>query len=145
MRNFLLVFLLPSACIHNLLFSQQSALASIPEECNIPPHSLITWLDNSISQSPLVEAMHLSCDDIAQISAYPLSQVVMTSGRKRGQYVVCLSNEADDPCKHVVAKLLGYEAPAIQLQTVFGLKEQKSEFLNETVERLYFKPSNLIR
>ena len=145
MRVFLSIFLVQFAVGHFLALSPKSSAASLLKDCDTQSNSLLTWLDNSISQSALAEPLQLSCADVAQISSYSVSQVVMTSGRRRGQYVVCLSDDPDNPCKHVVAKLLGYEAPSVQLQKVFSLPEKKSEHLNETVERLFFKPSKLIR
>ena len=68
----------------------------------------------------------------------------ITTGRKRGKYKICLSDDASNPCKHSLGIFNESTNPSDMLAEVFGVEQPKSDYLNETVERLFFQPSLLI-
>ena len=86
----------------------------------------------------------ISCEEIGMINEYNIDELLITSGRKRGKYTICISNDPSNPCKHILGNLKVNQNPSDSLVSVFEIEKPKQKFLNETVERLFFKPSLLI-
>ena len=108
-------------------------------------NTVFRWIVEKISTSEIANAKPLSCEEIKEITSYQEEVILITSGRKRGEYTICLSDDKLQPCKHTIATLIGWSSPSEMLEEVFDYKEQKSSVFNETVERLFLKPSSLIR
>ena len=68
---------------------------------------------------------------------------MITTGRRNRKFVICLSNEKEMPCKHIVGILKGENDPVTSITKVFGLKRPKPKYLNETSERFSFSPKLL--
>ena len=113
--------------------------------CESSGGDLYVWIQKRIEASQHSKALPLSCDKLKMIEDYVDEDIRLTSGRKRGAYIICLSNNNKSPCLHQIAELIGYEAPSILINRIFGAAQAKSEYLNETVERLFLKPSKLIK
>ena len=115
------------------------------EGCKIQnTQSLYGLITNKIDRSEISTLLPINCSEVEKINSYDEKTVLITSGRKRGKYIVCLSNTTDNPCKHKLAVLNGSGNPAEMLSQVFGIYRTESKVLNETVERLFFKPSEII-
>jgi len=108
-------------------------------------NTVFSWIVEKISTSEIANAKPLSCEETKKITSYREELILITSGRKRGEYTICLSDDKSQPCKHTIATLTGSSSPGEMLEEVFDYKEQKSSVFNETVERLFLKPSSLIR
>ena len=115
------------------------------QNCRPSQSSLYSWIETKLVSSPHSELIPLNCDELKTIEDYRDEEIQITSGRKRGQFVVCLSNTKETPCQHKIAQLIGYEAPSILLGKIFGSPQTSPDYLNETVERLFLKPSKLIK
>jgi len=113
--------------------------------CESSGGDLFSWIQKRIEASSHSEALPLSCNKLKTIENYVDEDIQLTSGRKRGKYIICLSNNKNNPCLHQIAELIGYEAPSVLISRIFGAAQSKSEYLNETVERLFLKPSILIK
>ncbi len=107
--------------------------------------TVFNWVIRKISNSDVATANNISCDELREIESYEEDLLIITTGRRRGNYVICISNDKEYPCKHTIATLSGSSTPNKMLEDVFSYKAEKSTQLNETVERLYLKPSSLIR
>lgn len=113
--------------------------------CNSSGGDLYSWIRKRIEASQYSKILPLSCHGLKTIEDYVDEDIQLTSGRKRGKYIICLSNNTKSPCLHQIAELIGYEAPSVLINRIFGAAQTKSEYLNETVERLFLKPSKLIK
>ena len=113
--------------------------------CESSGGDLYSWIQKRIEASEYSKALPLSCDNKKKIEGYENDDIQLTSGRKKGKYIICLSNDKNNPCLHQIAELIGYEAPSVLISRIFGAEQTKSEYLNETVERLFLKPSKLIK
>ena len=120
--------------------SSNKSLAS----CTIPDQGIYGSIFTKIDQSDIADTNELSCEKIKEINMQSPDAFIMTSGRKRGKYTICLSDDSYKPCKYVVGKFKENRNPSDMLSQVFGLPKTKPGQLNETVERLFFKPSLLI-
>jgi len=108
-------------------------------------NTILNWVIEKISNSNIANGTDISCDEARKISSYEEDLIFITTGRSRGNYTICLSDDKHYPCKHKIAILTGSSSPGKMLEKVFGYNAEKSSVLNETVERLYLKPSSLIR
>ena len=68
-----------------------------------------------------------------------------SSGRKRGKATICLSDEKDYPCKFIIGFINPGFDSATALSEIYSFTPPQSSQLNETVERLFLKPSSLIQ
>lgn len=118
--------------------------ATANEDCHANKSGLYAKVAKRIEASEISILSKISCAEINQINTYDPGRVEMTSGRRSGKYIVCLSDNRDNPCKHNIATLTGFSSPGAMIFQVFGLERPKQTTLNETVERLFFKPSALI-
>lgn len=124
----------------NLTPSSKEAMA-----CTTTGGELYDLISQKIRQSEHARLLELDCGELAMIESYEDVAILLTSGRKEGKYVICLTNKKEDPCAHVIAKLIGNEPPSTLMSKVFGVKQQSSELLNETLERLFLRPSKLLK
>ncbi len=105
----------------------------------------MNFIIDKITSSEIASPSTLSCEEYRQISSYDENSILLTTGRRRGNYTICLSDDRKIPCKHTIASLGSKSNPGEMLQEVFSYKAKKSSVLNETIERLFLKPSSLIR
>ena len=66
------------------------------------------------------------------------------TGRKRGERVFCISDNKDFPCKNYLATILPSVSSFDAMTQIFEVKFDRTKIMNETVERLYITPSELI-
>ena len=112
--------------------------------CNATNEGIYSLIVSKIDDSKIANIRKLKCGEVTAINQSSPDSLLITSGRKRGKYTICLSDDASDPCKYVVGIFNDNKNPSQMLSQVFGLNEQRRIQLNETVERLFFKPSLLI-
>ena len=113
-------------------------------KCAARNEGIYTSIVSKIDDSQIADTRILKCEEVEAINEISADSLLITSGRKRGKYTICLSDDALNPCKFVVGVFNDNKNPSQMLSQVFGLKEKRRIQLNETVERLFFKPSLLI-
>jgi len=113
--------------------------------CTPTENGLYAWIKQKIEVSQYAKAVPIECQELKIIEGYKDEDVQLTSGRQRGKYYICLTNTKENPCQHKIAELVGYEAPSLLISRIFGASQAKPEYLNETVERLFLRPSRLIK
>ncbi len=124
------------------LFINRPAQASCDEPIS---NNVLQWTIDKINNSEIVELIVLSCDQTNELNKVPGDKLQITTGRKRGRAIICISDEEAFPCKYKLATInSGYDAPTA-LTKVFSFTPPESSQLNETVERLFLKPSTLIQ
>ena len=113
--------------------------------CTPRGDGLYAWIKQKIEVSQYSKPVPIECQELKVIEGYKDEDVQITSGRQRGKYYICLTNTKENPCQHKIGELVGYEAPSVLISRIFGASQAKPEYLNETVERLFLRPSRLIK
>ena len=106
---------------------------------------MLQIIDLRLSESKLVSLSQDVCKSYQEALNLNAANLLVTTGRKRGKNVICLSDTKSKPCKYILATMTQTDNPANLLAEVFKLKSNGRAVLNETVERLYLTPSSLIR
>ena len=127
-----------------LTFVHDGATSKVFAECATFNEGVYNSIALMIENSSIAKLSNLSCEKIAVINKYDPSDMLITSGRKRGKYTICLSNSTSNPCKYIIGTFNENKNPSDMLSKVFGIPKPKQIQLNETVERLFFSPSLLI-
>ena len=140
--NICLTFLGYSGLIFNI-FNFDSIKA---DECS---HSIdnkvVAWSINKIKNSDMATNNTFSCEQVKEMNSMNSDQISITSGRKRGQATICISDESNYPCKFIIGIIEPQFDSATALSEIYSFTPPKSSQLNETVERLFLKPSSLIQ
>ena len=113
-------------------------------KCAASDEEIYSTIISKIEKSEIAYTSKLSCEEIININKNNPNSLLITSGRKRGKYTICLSDNSKNPCKYVIGTFNKNENPSDMLSQVFDIKKPERTQLNETVERLFFKPSLLI-
>lgn len=113
-------------------------------KCAASDEEIYSTIISKIEKSEIADTSKLSCEEIININKNNPNSLLITSGRKRGKYTICLSDNSKNPCKYVIGTFNKNENPSDMLSQVFDIQKPERTQLNETVERLFFKPSLLI-
>lgn len=140
LKNFGLTIVLTA----NILSAEANANQS-KETCGIPPSIFIRKSIKIIEQSRSAEINLFSCDELKRMAELNANTLAITSGRKRGKYIICLSDVRNNPCKIHLGTFKQLQNPSKMLSDLFGIKAEENGPLNETVERLFLTPSSLIK
>ena len=111
--------------------------------------SLLSFILKSIEEFDLAEKYDLSCYQYEMISLIPEDSLFISTKRSRGKDQICLTNsKTTGKCTHKIGFFIGEGNPSNKLCSMFEAEcslNNKPLVLTETVERLYLKPSTLIR
>ena len=108
-------------------------------------NDVVKWSISKIESSDMANVSSLTCDDAKNMNKMNSDQISITSGRKRGKATICLSDEKDYPCKFIIGFINPEFDAATALSEIYSFTPPQSSQLNETVERLFLKPSSLIQ
>ncbi len=140
-KNFYRFFVI--AFIPLTILNNNSSKAS---DCsNEISNKVVKWSINKIIESDMAKAQTFTCEEVKDMNQMNNEQINITSGRKRGKATICLSDESDYPCKHIIGIIEPQFDSATALSAIYSFTPPKSSQLNETVERLFLKPSSLIQ
>ena len=129
------LFLYPSISIKSVNSSEGNILNTKCPNLKIKKFTYITF--DKIEKSNLIDLNNVNSQDVEMIDKLDSSKVNITTGRKSGKAVSCLSDSKDYPCKFIVGEFKKNIVPSIALKRIFNYKEPKPEFLNETTSRLF--------
>ena len=116
------------------------------DDCsNSIDNKVVAWSINKIKDSEMATNNSLSCEQVKDMNTMNSDQISITSGRKRGQATICISDESNYPCKFIIGIIEPQFDSATALSEIYSFTPPKSSQLNETVERLFLKPSSLIQ
>ena len=111
--------------------------------------SLLSFILKSIEEFDLAEKYDLSCYQYEMISLIPEDSLFISTKRSRGKDQICLtSSKMKGKCTHKIGFFIGEGNPSNKLCRIFEKDcslNNNPLVLTETVERLYLKPSTLIR
>ena len=71
-------------------------------KCNATNEGIYGSIASKIDDSKIADIRQLKCGDVIAINQSSPDSLLLTSGRKRGKYTICLSDDESDPCKYVV-------------------------------------------
>ena len=98
----------------------------------------ITYITfDKIDKSKFINLNNIECSEIVMIDKLESSKVNITTGRKGGESVSCLSDSKANPCKFIVGEFKNNIVPNVALKRIFDYEEPKPDFLNETSSRLF--------
>ena len=110
---------------------------------------LLSSILKSIEEFDLAENYDLSCSQYELISLIPEDSLFISTKRSRGKDQICLtSSKTTGKCTHKIGFFIGEGNPSNKLCRMFEKDcslNNNPLVLTETVERLYLKPSTLIR
>ena len=114
-----------------------------------PKSPLLSSILKSIEEFDLAEKYDLSCSQYEMISLIPEDSLFISTKRSRGKDQICLtSSKTTGKCTHKIGFFIGEGNPSNKLCRMFNKDcslNNNPLVLTETVERLYLKPSTLIR
>ena len=108
-------------------------------------NEVVMWSIDKIKTSEMADINTFNCEIVDEMNKMNPEQISITSGRKQRKPVICLSDESDYPCKFVIGFINPQFDSATALSEIYSFTPPKSSQLNETVERLFLKPSSLIQ
>ena len=68
-------------------------------------NKVVEWSIKKIKDSNLAEFVNKSCDEAKQMEKMAEEKILITSGRKRGKPLICISDEKDYPCKFIIGNI----------------------------------------
>ena len=117
-----------------------------PDDCsNLIENKVVAWSINKIRDSDMAKKKSFSCEQVKEMNNMNSDLISITNGRKRGQATICMSDESNYPCKFIIGIIEPQFDSATALSEIYSFTPPKSSQLNETVERLFLKPSSLIQ
>ena len=125
-----------------LIILEQSKANSCNESIK---NDIVKWSISKIESSDLANVSSFTCDDAKNMNKMNNDQISITSGRKKGKTIICISDEKDYPCKFIIGFINPEFDAATALSEIYSFTPPQSSQLNETVERLFLKPSSLIQ
>ena len=128
-----------------LTSSNASESSHSPQKCIETSPPSLAWAISMIKASTEAEPAAIKCEEIKKIQKYSTEETFITSGRKKGKYIICLSDTKHDPCKHIIGVITSTFDPSASLVNIFDANQVAPKVLNETTERLYLRPSKLMR
>jgi len=129
----------------SLLIFSDNAISSDELKCIKKDDSIIEKLITKINSHENTVLNLITCEDIKEIKNFNEEKLLVTTGRKRGRYSICLSDDKNYPCKFIIGFFKKNGIPSEMLAELFEIKFSRDGELNETVERLFLEPSSLIR
>ena len=153
-RRFLVKFMsyisrIISISITPFLFFSLLPIKSENQTDICPKSPLLSSILKSIKEFDLAEKYDLSCSQYEMISLIPEDSLFISTKRSRGKDQICLtSSKTSGKCTHKIGFFIGEGNPSNKLCRMFNKDcslNNNPLVLTETVERLYLKPSTLIR
>jgi len=135
------IFLYPNFLIENVNSKEGNILNTKCPSLTIKKITYITF--DKIDKSKFINLNNIECSEIVMIDNLESSKVNITTGRKGGKSVSCLSDSKANPCKFIVGEFEKNIVPNVALKRIFDYEEPKPDFLNETTPRIFINIYNV--
>jgi len=135
------IFLYPNFSIEKANSREGNILNTKCPSLTIKKITYITF--DKIDKSKFINLNNINCSEIVMIDKLESSKVNITTGRKGGESVSCLSDSKANPCKFIIGEFEKNIVPHIALKRIFDYEEPKPDFLNETNSRLFINIYNV--
>ena len=136
------IFLYPNSLIEKVNSTEGNILNTKCPSLTIKKITYIIF--DKIDKSKFINLNNIECSEIVMIDKLESSKVIITTGRKRGKSVSCLSDSKANPCKFIVGKFEKNIVPTVALKRIFDYEEPIPEFYNETTSRLFINIYNVL-
>ena len=108
-------------------------------------NKVVMWSILKIKESNLANYESISCDFVQEMNKMVEDKILITSGRKRGKPLICISDDNEYPCKFIIGSINPGIDSSEAIKQIYSFTTPKSSQFNETVERLFLNPSSLIQ
>jgi hypothetical protein len=135
------IFFYPNFLIGKVNSKEGNILNTKCPSLTIKKITYITF--DKIDKSKLINLNNIECSEIVMIDKLESSKVNITTGRKGGKSVSCLSDTKSNPCKFILGEFEKNIVPNVALKRIFNYEEPKPDFLNETTSRLFINIYNI--
>ena len=127
--------------------TQRSTASESSKDCGQTLNPLAAETVDRLKKSEAIEIENLSCSKISTINEIKPDEMVVSSGRKARERIVCMSNTRSNPCKIELGRFRSNEDPNKVLSEAFDLNNEidLTQPLEESIERLFVKPSEELR
>ncbi len=137
------IFLIAIINVINITFQLETYSL---EACDVRLNNkVVEWSILKIKESNLAQFVNPSCPEAKQMEKMEEEKIFITSGRKRGKPLICISDEKDYPCKFIIGNINPGIESSEAIKQIYSFNPPQSSQLNETVERLFLNPSSLIQ
>lgn len=129
------------------LTAQTTTASESSKDCGQTLNALAAETIEQLKKSEAIEIEDLSCSKISTINEIKSDEMVVSSGRKARQTIVCMSSTRSNPCKIELGQFISNEDPNKVLSEAFDLNNEidLTQPLEESIERLFIKPSEELR
>lgn len=91
-----------------------------------------------IQKSNYINIDELDCSIINKIDKSDYANLKITTGRRDGRIISCMSDESKNPCKYKIGEFKNIANPALALLEIFPNNSKiEKDYLNESSSRLY--------
>lgn len=129
---------------HNNRSFSNEASTPFPKCSHIKLNELTSAVFRQLSTSKDLSPLSMSCNSVGQINQIQPAKLMITTGRKAGNNIVCISGSKRNPCTFKVASFKDGVSPSDSLLKIFNSKPIQSEILYETTSRVFIFPQELI-
>ena len=119
--------------------------AETTTDCVSRNNGIYGKIAHEIEKSSSAKLMALSCEEIKAIDNIDSTDILLSTGRKDGSPTICVTDNRNNPCMFHIAKVIDNTSSSNLLLNIFGGNTQSYDVLNETTERLFIRPSSIIR
>jgi len=100
---------------------------------------------SKIMASNKARLTQISCDELKKMNELSDNKIFITTGRNRGEAIICMSDKKNKPCKFKIGVIdRKFDASAALLE-IYSFDPPRADVLNETLERLFIYPSRLMQ
>ena len=115
-------------------------------KCDSNLNATVKWTFQRLYSSPSISLNQPICPLKKMVDKVEPENLFVTNGLFKGKNVVCISNDASNPCKFVVGSFRPNVDPVMTLKVAFGYTEtiDLSKPIEESIERLLIRPADVI-
>ena len=100
---------------------------------------------DKIDKSNFIKTDQIDCGLLQSIDDLDTKKVNITTSRREGKIISCISDTKQNPCKFTIGEFRKDIIPTIALKKIFDYEDPKPLFLNETTERLFINPYDMFK
>ena len=148
LKSLIRVIIVVSSLLLLLQLKVRGASLEADQVCEPLRSRLVISIINKVTSIANVSAVELNCKSISKINSIEEDSILLTTTRKRGKEYICLHVSGNSrPCQIKLGVVANQENPndilcKLTQQDCSNIADSP---LTETVERLYLRPSSLIR
>ena len=144
LKYFLCFYLLFTSLLISKTFSVEGNFLN--KKCpNLSIKKFTYIIFDKIDKSNFIKIDQIDCGLLQSIDDLNTKKVNITTSRREGKMVSCISDTKQNPCKFIIGEFRKNIIPTIALKKIFDYQAPKPLFLNETTERLFINPYDIFK